>query len=285
MSTVTIKINGIEYNLKGRENEEYLLEVAKYVDGKVKDIMTNNRKLSSTAVATLVALNIADELFKADIEVEGLMKKHTSLEERNITLKERIKEIREDTEVIQFNNNREIEGLNKIIEDLNQRLLEGEELKNKISSLDIELQEQNDLKERISELEKEIEVKEIEIKESLNLKNEMESLKNENSTLREEVEKYYDEMENLKVTNDLLKNNEVDYKEKFIKLNEECKIMEEDFKKTKEEKEALKLRNKEIKFQLQNSKYKLLDLEKKLIDVQIKLASEKKYKNALIKNV
>ena len=112
MNTVTIKINGIEYNLKGRENEEYLLEVAKYVDGKVKDIMANNRKLSSTAAATLVALNIADELFKADIEIEVLMKKNTSLDERNLTLKERIKEIREEAEGIEFNTSREINKLN-----------------------------------------------------------------------------------------------------------------------------------------------------------------------------
>ena len=123
MNTVTIKINGIEYNLKGRENEEYLLEVAKYVDGKVKDIMANNRKLSSTAAATLVALNIADELFKADIEIEVLMKKNTSLDERNLTLKERIKEIREEAEGIEFNTSREINNLNEIIDELNKKLL------------------------------------------------------------------------------------------------------------------------------------------------------------------
>lgn len=129
MNTVTIKINGIEYNLKGRENEEYLLEVAKYVDGKVKDIMANNRKLSSTAAATLVALNIADELFKADIEIEVLMKKNTSLDERNLTLKERIKEIREEAEGIEFNTSREINKLNEIIDELNKKLFRGRRIK------------------------------------------------------------------------------------------------------------------------------------------------------------
>ena len=110
MSTVTININGMDYNLKGRESEEYLAKIAKYVDEKVKNIMANNRKLSSTAGATLVALNIADELFKADEEVEALMKKNTSLEERNATLKERLKEIRDDVE--------NIEILKKVIEDI-----------------------------------------------------------------------------------------------------------------------------------------------------------------------
>ena len=101
MSTVTININGMDYNLKGRESEEYLVEIAKYVNEKVKDIMANNRKLSSTAGATLVALNIADELFKADEEVETLIKKNTSLEERNTTLKERLKELRDNAENVE----------------------------------------------------------------------------------------------------------------------------------------------------------------------------------------
>ena len=38
MNTVTVKINGMEYNLKGKEDEKYLLEVADYVDGKFKEI-------------------------------------------------------------------------------------------------------------------------------------------------------------------------------------------------------------------------------------------------------
>ncbi|MGL5085830.1 MAG: cell division protein ZapA, partial [Clostridium sp.] len=53
MNTVTVKINGMEYNLKGKENQEYLLDLAGYVDGKVREIMNKNSKLSSTAVAVL----------------------------------------------------------------------------------------------------------------------------------------------------------------------------------------------------------------------------------------
>ncbi len=141
MSTVTININGIDYNLKGRESEEYLFEVAKYVDKKVRDIMNNNRKLSSTAGATLVALNIADELFKADVEIEALMKKNTSLEERNNTLKERIKEVRDESE--------NIEVLKKIIEDMkSENLVLKEEIENIKKSY-------NDLKNNEEEYKKE----------------------------------------------------------------------------------------------------------------------------------
>ena len=45
MNIVTIKINGIEYNLKGNEREEYLHMVGSYVDKKIKNIMSNNEKI------------------------------------------------------------------------------------------------------------------------------------------------------------------------------------------------------------------------------------------------
>ena len=68
MNTVTVKINGMEYNLKGKEDDEYLLKVSEYVDGKFKEVSSNNNKLSISSVAVLSALNIADELFKCNKE-------------------------------------------------------------------------------------------------------------------------------------------------------------------------------------------------------------------------
>lgn len=44
MNTVTVKINGMEYNLKGKEDDEYLLKVSEYVDVNLKKyqvIITN----------------------------------------------------------------------------------------------------------------------------------------------------------------------------------------------------------------------------------------------------
>lgn len=172
MNRVTIKINGVEYNLKGRENEEYLVKVANYVDSKVKDIQNSSKGFSSTAVATLASLNIADELFKADIEIESLIKKNTSLEERNNTLKERIKELKDSIEERDFNNLRIIE-----------------ELKDKITNLE-ENQNSEVLKDELKIKEKEI----IEVKETLELKekdyiNKIESLNEEYKALSEECKK------------------------------------------------------------------------------------------------
>lgn len=182
MNRVTIKINGVEYNLKGRENEEYLVKVANYVDSKVKDIQNASKGLSSTAVATLASLNIADELFKADIEIESLLKKNTSLEERNNTLKERIKELKDAIEERDFNNLRIIE-----------------ELKDKIKSLE-ENQNAEVLKDELNIKEKEI----IEFKETLELKekyyiNKIESLNEEYKVLSEECKKIKSNSEKLKL--------------------------------------------------------------------------------------
>ena len=47
MATVTVTINGVEYNLKGHEDGEYLKKVAEYVEEKTQEMATKNNKLSA----------------------------------------------------------------------------------------------------------------------------------------------------------------------------------------------------------------------------------------------
>ncbi|ATD55269.1 cell division protein ZapA [Clostridium chauvoei] len=160
MNTVTIKINGVEYNLKGRENQEYLVQVAKYVDGKVKDIMSNNKKLSSTAAATLASLNIADELFKADIEIEALIKERNTNEEKKIIFSERVKEIKNECDKIISEKDKEIEKLKEIISLMKEKA--EEEVK--------KAQDSNEYKEKFEKLGQEVTIMEEEIKKNLKMK-------------------------------------------------------------------------------------------------------------------
>ena len=74
MNIVTIKINGNEYNLKGDEREEYLHMVASYVDKKIKNIMGNNEKLSTSSAAILTALNLGDDMFKSQFTLQRTFK-------------------------------------------------------------------------------------------------------------------------------------------------------------------------------------------------------------------
>lgn len=166
MNTVTIKINGIEYNLKGRENEKYLLQIAEYVDGKVKDIMGNNKKLSSTAAATLVSLNIADELFKADMEIENLIKDRNTLEEKKIIFSERIKEIKSEYDKIINEKDDEIKKLQAIISSMEERLENAEKL---VEVLE-DKKSDDEYKEKFEKLGQEVVIMEEELKKNIKQK-------------------------------------------------------------------------------------------------------------------
>ena len=68
VTSVHVTINGFEYNLKGKESEEYLKHVASFVEGKVQEIMSKNKSLTMVGAVTLAAVNIADESFKGNRE-------------------------------------------------------------------------------------------------------------------------------------------------------------------------------------------------------------------------
>lgn len=165
MNTVTININGMDYNLKGRESAEYLQKLASYVDEKVKNIMSNNAKLSTTAAATLVALNIADELYKADEKIEVLLDKNKSLEESMNEVKEKISAIE--------NINNEA---NKLKEE---NLLLKKELENYYKEIEV-LKNDEGNKEELNKLKEEFALKEEEIK---TLRKQKELLKRRNKDI------------------------------------------------------------------------------------------------------
>ncbi|MGH4139411.1 cell division protein ZapA [Clostridium sp.] len=83
MNIVTIKINGNEYNLKGNEKEEYLHMVASYVDKKIKNIIENNEKLSTSSAAILTALNLGDDMFKSHSLCKEITSKSELLEKHD----------------------------------------------------------------------------------------------------------------------------------------------------------------------------------------------------------
>ena len=59
-------------------NEEYLKELAAYVDGKMRSIAESTRMVDSLKVAVLAALNIADETFtlrQRQQEIDGPLRK------------------------------------------------------------------------------------------------------------------------------------------------------------------------------------------------------------------
>ncbi|WP_123054332.1 cell division protein ZapA [Clostridium sp. JN-1] len=94
MNVVTVKINGVEYNLKGDEQEEYLHKVAVYVDKKVKNIAESNSKLSTASAAILSAVNIVDDMFKQKKKCELLESKFNDADKKNKDYEEQIQSLK-----------------------------------------------------------------------------------------------------------------------------------------------------------------------------------------------
>ena len=64
LRSIRVSIFGRDYNVKGGSDEDYVRELAEYVDSVMKDIADKAGALSSGRIAILAALNIADEMHK-----------------------------------------------------------------------------------------------------------------------------------------------------------------------------------------------------------------------------
>jgi len=66
------------YNVNSGQSDEYLKQLAAYVDGKMREIADATRIADSLKVAVLASLNIADELFtqrERRAQLEGPLRK------------------------------------------------------------------------------------------------------------------------------------------------------------------------------------------------------------------
>ena len=90
MNRVSVKIDGVVYQITGEKNEAEIVKVAKYIDGELKDINKAAPSLSKTSAAILTSVNIADKLFDRESEIESLKKEIDSLKERDLNKSEEI---------------------------------------------------------------------------------------------------------------------------------------------------------------------------------------------------
>lgn len=73
-TNVDVIIGGKVYTLSGYESEAYLQKVASYINNKINefDELDHYRRLTADMKATLLALNIADDYFRAKNQAEKL---------------------------------------------------------------------------------------------------------------------------------------------------------------------------------------------------------------------
>lgn len=67
---VEIKVMGQKFMVRSDSDEEYIQQVAEYVDRKVGEVVKNSKAVASLNVAILAAMNIADEFMKYKLERE-----------------------------------------------------------------------------------------------------------------------------------------------------------------------------------------------------------------------
>jgi cell division protein ZapA len=69
-NVIKVQIFGGEYKIRGQADPDYIAEVARYVDSKMREINDKLSVASLGKVAILASLNLADELFKERKEKE-----------------------------------------------------------------------------------------------------------------------------------------------------------------------------------------------------------------------
>lgn len=86
--TIKVEIYDQFYNLRGDLDEDYVKELARYIDEKMRTVAEATRTVDSMRVAVLAALNIADELHALRARHTGLESDLRARTERCLTLVE-----------------------------------------------------------------------------------------------------------------------------------------------------------------------------------------------------
>src|SRR5690554_5027972 len=98
-------IDGRNFTVIGSGSEEYVHKLAEYVDEKIQEMANKNDRLSSSMAATLAALNISDELYKAYRELETLKSKSKTPMENYEKILNQLNEIKQKNEELKMESN------------------------------------------------------------------------------------------------------------------------------------------------------------------------------------
>jgi cell division protein ZapA len=74
MGSTEVYILGQKYTIKGDEPEEYIRELASFVDKKLKEVYNIAPNITPVKASILAALDIADELFKMKTQQDEMTK-------------------------------------------------------------------------------------------------------------------------------------------------------------------------------------------------------------------
>lgn len=167
---INVMIDGRNFTVVGGENENYIRNLAYYVDEKITNLASKNDRLSQTMAATLAALNIADEYHKTTEQLKelenkakdplekysGLLNELKQAKSKNEELEKKCKDYKEEVGLKELDNIKLEKALRETKELLDKNKVELEEAKRTI----LQLQDKNfdsqielvDTKKQLTEL-------------------------------------------------------------------------------------------------------------------------------------
>lgn len=176
MNIITVKINGMEYNLRGEENNEYLQMVAQYVDNKINSLMIKNNKISRPDATILAAINLGDEVFKHKEAFERVSENYKVLSREHKELISETEMMRRDYESIHEKNT----TLNNALKAASQEL--------KTATEELESENVKELQIKLAEYDRLLEAKQAEFNKFMEEKQAEIEVMKQQLTVMEEVE-------------------------------------------------------------------------------------------------
>ena len=95
---LSVTIGGRMYTLVSDESREYMQELSDYVNASVSKVINNNPSLMGEKPLVLAALNICDELFKAELGGKVMREKAQKNYDEIIAENKRLREIMNNSE-------------------------------------------------------------------------------------------------------------------------------------------------------------------------------------------
>lgn len=179
---IVVNIMSKDYTLKSDDSVEHMERVSEFVKKKISDIKSKNRRLNTTTLAVLTALNIADEYFKVLEYNEELEKRVESPEYELRIIKDKLHHITREFD----EKNR---AYNKIINEFNSLFENSAVYENGLNEL---RENVNDLRQVIQEKEEEIKRSDEKIK---NLKHKLEDKEEEVEASKKELDDFIKEFD------------------------------------------------------------------------------------------
>ncbi|MDD4773477.1 MAG: cell division protein ZapA [Eubacteriales bacterium] len=91
----TVEISGIELNLLSDEQEDYVLGLAKIIDGRINAMVMSNKRCNKTEAALVCALDYLDDKLKTTLTLENVKKQRDDSIIENQRLRKELDDLRQ----------------------------------------------------------------------------------------------------------------------------------------------------------------------------------------------